>query len=189
LRQSHLPPTHSNFIKNDPSDGPSGHQVIRHAKGLQAFSKWTPLHNRCFEEGYGYGNSTTAKPWLGFRCLRDYPFVMDLGVAIWKRLHHHFDGPSKQCPPTTCTVLLYLGQFGGHINPHQDNSPRPAIDPKRNSQIFGSSVLVVSLFHPMSLFPLFQGKIFTVVDRTHVCIHLQSRWRWCIQTQCNHARC
>jgi hypothetical protein len=64
--------------------------------------KWSPLHNRCFEEGYGYGNSTTAKPWLGFRCLRDYPFVMDLEVAIWKRLHHHFDGPSKQCPPTSC---------------------------------------------------------------------------------------
>ena len=43
-------------------------------------------------------------------------------------------------------MLTYPEAFRGRIRPHKDMNPRMAIDPMINSQIVGSSVIVVSFF-------------------------------------------
>jgi hypothetical protein len=111
--------------------------------------RYSPLHKRCVEVGFGYGNLYTAKPWLGFRCLRDYPYVMDLGVAIWRRLHHHFDG-SNALPEVAMYFCTWVNLVRTSI--HTKTTHQGQLYPKRNSQILGSSALVVSLFHPLSYY-------------------------------------
>jgi hypothetical protein len=104
---------------------------------------------KCYvEEGYGYSYSFLPKCWMGARCLRDYPHLSELVISVWKQVWHHLDPVSQQCPPNAIGLLWYFGMFGGMIQPHQDACVRMAIDPSHNSQLLGSSVMVISLFFP-----------------------------------------
>jgi hypothetical protein len=113
--------------------------------------KWSNRYKCHLEEGYGYSYSIVPKPLMTWRCLRDYEWVADLMNALWKRLWHHFDPPSQQCPPTAVNILYYFSAFKAHIRAHQDNAPNMSIPMEHNSQMLGSSVMVLSLLDEQEL--------------------------------------
>ena len=98
------------------------------------------------EELYGYSYSVTPRPYNGLRSLEQYDPLAEMGFVLWTLVMEHLDHVSQKCPPNSCNVLYYFKEFKGKMNPHQDNSPRMAIDPMDNSQILGTSVMVFSLF-------------------------------------------
>jgi hypothetical protein len=102
------------------------------------------------EEGYGYSLGSVGKNWTGLRCLRDYPHLSDFALAVWKVVHPHLDPVSQQCPFNSITLMLYLGCVHAKVNPHQDNALNSSmVSPEDNSQLLGSSVMIISLFDPM----------------------------------------
>ena len=128
-------------------------------------------YHKCdLEELYGYSYSFVPRPWMGVRCLRDFPTVAELGVLLWKRVHPHLDPVSQTLPPNSANILTYFGDFDGHINAHQDNAPNMAIDPQHNSQLLGSSVMVLNLCHAQDFhFVALHDK--NKVEDTFVCEH------------------
>jgi hypothetical protein len=125
-----------------------------------------PKYNRkrkCHVEHlYGYGFHMLPKCWMGVRCLRDYPVLIELGVELWKKFKHHLDPASQVMPPNSVNVLVYVGAFGGKIRAHRDNAPNMrGVDPHDNSQVLGSSVMTFNLFDG-------QEVEFTRLDKTKV---------------------
>jgi hypothetical protein len=72
--------------------------------------------------------------------------IAEFKVCVWKAVWNHLSPLSKLMPPNGIQTLLYLNSMGGHINPHRDMSPNMRVDPDQNSQIIGSSVIVVSFY-------------------------------------------
>jgi hypothetical protein len=122
------------------------------------------LYKCHIEELYGYSYSFLPRCWMGLRSLRDYTKVAELGVELWKRFYNYLDPVSTQCPPNSCNILSYFGSFKGKIRPHRDNAPNMGIDPTHNSQLLGSSVMVLSLGHPQELQFVEIDKTSNVVD-------------------------
>lgn len=115
-----------------------------------------PRYNTHFrahiQDCYGYSYSITPLSWMGCRSMGDYPLVAEIGRQAWLAVRAHLDPVSQQCPPTACNVLHYFGAFNAAIRPHQDNCPNMSLpDYKWNSQLLGSSVLVVNLFDQQTL--------------------------------------
>ena len=110
-----------------------------------------PKYNKRYkchiEEGYGYSYSFLPNCFMGGRCLRDYPEVADMGIEAWRHVYHYLTPISQQSPPNSCNVLTYFGDFTGTIRAHRDNSPQMQLDPQENSQILGTSVMVVNFYH------------------------------------------
>ena len=98
------------------------------------------------QDGFSYTLSFTPPIFYGGRCLDEYPAIATLKVNIWKKVFHWLSPLSKLCPPNGVQCLLYIADFNGFIRPHRDMSPSMNVDTKTNSQIIGSSVIVVSFF-------------------------------------------
>jgi hypothetical protein len=94
------------------------------------------------------------------RSLEDYPEIAELKVAVWKAVYQYLSPISKVCPPNGVQMLTYFIVFWSRINAHMDMNPKMAIDPETNSQIVGSSVIVVSFFAPQE---------FLFTDRAKTC--------------------
>jgi hypothetical protein len=85
------------------------------------------------------------------------PPIAELGENLWKHLYHHLSPASRVCPPTGCQVLLYTSSLKSLIRPHKDNGIRKdggqqirtSTDKSLNSHIFGTSVIVFSLYDEM----------------------------------------
>jgi len=109
--------------------------------------KYRPISSAHTQECYGYSYSITPLSWMGCRSMDQYPEIARIGYEAWTAVRAHLDPVSQQCPPTACNILHYFGAFGAFIRPHQDNCPNMQLpDYKWNSQLLGSSVLVVNLF-------------------------------------------
>jgi len=98
---------------------------------------------------YGYGFSFTPKWWMGCNSLRHYETINKLGIQLWKEVWEYLDPLSQVCPPTGGTLLTYFGCFNGKIPAHRDNSPSIKADYWHNSQMVGTTVMVLSLFDDM----------------------------------------
>lgn len=104
---------------------------------------------------YLYGAS--GRPPADWRCRPIPPRVAELGERLWRKVWVHLSPPSRLCPPTGVQVLLYVSTFGSVIRPHKDNGlrkddgrqTRTSTDKDLNSHIFGTSVIVLSLFDTM----------------------------------------
>ena len=112
---------------------------------------YQPWYSSSLQDGYTYGLSRIPKMFFPGRSLQEYPGIAKLKVEMWKRVHHHLSPISKICPPNSVQGLLYMDDFKGRINPHRDMSPGMNVDPAENSQVIGSSVIVVSFFDPQIL--------------------------------------
>ena len=97
------------------------------------------------KEGYGYAYPG-PRCFMSMRFLNDYPGVIELVEAVWKRFHHHLSAVSRQCPPNVVDLLWYFGAFNSTIRPHRDNNPNGPKDWKQNSQMLGSSVMIITFF-------------------------------------------
>ena len=106
--------------------------------------------NCTIQDGFSYTLSFHPPVFYGGRSLQNYPAIANLKVAVWKHVHHWLTPISKLCPPNGVQCLLYIDDFNEHndhpIRPHKDMSLDMNVDPKTNSQIIGSSVIVVSFF-------------------------------------------
>ena len=85
----------------------------------------------------------------GGRSIEEYSSFAELGYSLWVFLWHHLSPVSKACPPNGAQVLVYFGRFNAVINAHKDMNPDMAINPNMNSQVIGSSVMVVTLLDSM----------------------------------------
>lgn len=85
------------------------------------------------------------------------PGFAELKVKLWKMVKPHLSPISQLCPPNGCQLLAYFREFKGRINAHRDMNPNMVVSPEINSQIIGSSVLVVS-FLAKQYFHLCQQK-------------------------------
>jgi hypothetical protein len=103
------------------------------------------------QDGYSYtlSESITPKVFYRGRSIEDFPGFAELGDKLWVKLWHYLSPVLKACPPNGVQVLTYPGKFDSYISLHKDMNPDMAIDPKNNSQIVGSSVIVVSLLDTM----------------------------------------
>lgn len=138
------------FTSNKNGTNPSGGTVRKSAS----------LHPTPFRKNYSDGFSVAARD--GEEELYSYslafvkPFewraelvpeeLAEFKVCVWKAVWKHLSPLSKLMPPNGIQTLLYLNSMGGHINPHRDMSPNMKVDPDQNSQIIGSSVIVVSFY-------------------------------------------
>ena len=104
---------------------------------------------------YTYG--AAGRPSLDWRC-RSMPLpIAELSEFLWKRLYHHLSPASRVCPPTGCQVLLFASSLKSYIGAHKDNrirtdggkQTRTSTDKSLNSHIFGTSVIVFSLYDEM----------------------------------------
>ena len=107
-------------------------------------------YNCTVQDGYSYTLSwvVTAPMFYGGRCLDEYQPFAKLKVDIWKKVYHWLSPISKLTPPNGMQCLLYVADWNGSIRPHRDMNPSMDVDPKSNSQIIGTSVIVISFFHP-----------------------------------------
>ena len=96
-------------------------------------------------EGYSYTLSFCTSFHCCGRPLTLHPSIAELKVAAWKSLWPWLSPVSKVCPPTGCQALTHFKKFKSKIKPHKDMNPDMAVDTSTNSQITGSSVIVVSL--------------------------------------------
>ena len=108
---------------------------------------WDNKHKCSVQDGYSYTLSFTLPMFYGGRSIEQYPGIAQLKVDVWKRVYHWLSPISKICPPNGVQALLYLEEFQGHIREHQDMDPIMKVDPQTNSQIIGSSVIIVSFFN------------------------------------------
>ena len=97
------------------------------------------------QDGYRYSNGS-IEPFFGGRSLESHPAIARLKVAVWRKVHHFLSPISKICPPNGIQTLLYLGDFNARMNTHRDINPRSRIKGPDNSQLIGSSVIVISFF-------------------------------------------
>ena len=107
---------------------------------------WDENSNCHVQDGYSYSLTITLPMFYGGRSIEKYPEIAKLKVNIWKKVYHWLTPLSKTCPPNGVQALLYAEEFGGKIQPHQDMNVNMGVDPKTNSQIIGSSVIVVNFF-------------------------------------------
>jgi hypothetical protein len=112
---------------------------------------WSNYHNCSLEELYGYAYSFLPRAWMGCRSLRKYETIAKLGEHIWRLVRGKLDPVSQAFPPNSANLLFYFGAFHSRIQPHQDNAPNMGIDPQHNSQLLGSSVMVLNLCHEQVL--------------------------------------
>ena len=108
--------------------------------------QWDNKHKCSVQDGYSYTLSFTMLFFFGGRSIEQCPGIAKLKVNIWKLVHHWLTPLSKVCPPNGVQALLYLEEFHGHMQEHQDMNPRMKVSTKENSQIIGTSVIVVSFF-------------------------------------------
>jgi hypothetical protein len=95
-------------------------------------------------EGYSYTLSFCPQFYYYGRPTTLHPSVAQLKIHVWKFVFKYLSPVSKSCPPNGCIILTYFRMFGSMIRHHKDMNPMMAINPKINSQIGGSNVVVVS---------------------------------------------
>lgn len=139
-------------------------------KRMTLFDKVTSLtHHNSYgcqiQDGYTYSNGS-LDPFFGGRSLQSCPAIASLKVAIWQKVYNFLSPVSRVCPPNGIQTLLYLGDFDGRINTHRDMNPRSRIKGEKNSQLIGSSVIVVSFFdtHVFEMCQAIGNKRFKVID-------------------------
>jgi hypothetical protein len=110
------------------------------------------MHYIChIQDSYSYtlSESITPKVFYRRRSIENFPGFAELGYKLWVKLWHYLSPVSKACPPNGVQILTYPVKFDSYINPHKDMNPDMAINPENNSQIVGSSVIVVSFLDTM----------------------------------------
>ena len=103
-------------------------------------------HGCVVEDGYSYTLSVTHIPFYGGRNMKNFPGIASLKVHVWKKCWHHLSPISQLCPPNGAQILYYFEEFQGKMNYHNDMNPDMVVSDETNSQIMGSTVIVVTLF-------------------------------------------
>ena len=108
--------------------------------------QWDNKHKCSVQDGYSYTLSFTMPFFFGGRSIEQYPGIARLKVDIWKQVYHWLTPLSKVCPPNGVQVLLHPEEFRCRMPEHQDMDPNMKVSTQDNSQIMGTSVIIVSFF-------------------------------------------
>lgn len=129
------------------SDNPGARRIQISA---EVFPPQFNKKNKCsIESGYGFSWAPNARARMTLRMLRDYGHLTSFVIAVWKHFWHHLDPVSKCLPPNGISIMTLFGAMGCHgaqVHFHRDISNKSSVNISQNSQILGSSVMVISLF-------------------------------------------
>ena len=134
---------HSKGVKN------LGQTLQRGPRRLTLFDdmgrQWSKRWKCYLRKGYVYSNGYTLPPFYTGRTIADFPGIAELKIHVWKKVWSQLSPISKCIPPNGAQILCYFSAFDSKINFHKDVNARMQ-SPKNNSQVPGTSVIVVSLF-------------------------------------------